>query len=88
MMSFVEIYKLEPNGTQTVMAVCSLQNTEVVCEGDDAFVRMLKQEGIRDYESKDFKQLFPKDGLRFLEQLKFAFRSGYLNASEVKQREE
>ena len=47
-------------------------------------VENLKAEGIKNYadESGD-SRLFFKDGLKFLEQLKFNFKSGYLNASDV-----
>lgn len=84
-MSFVEIYKLQNDGSQTVLATCALSGESVKCQGDEIFVKNLEQEGIRDYTSETAEKLFPKDGLKFLEQLQNNFKSGYLNASEVKE---
>lgn len=84
-MKFVEIYKIQNDGSQQVIAVCKLVGKKVVCEGDRMFVKDLEREGILDY-STPRKKLFPKDGMNFLEGLKFAFKSGYLNASEVKEK--
>ena len=83
-MPYVDIYNLNDDGTQSVFASCRLVNNEIVCEGDETLVRNLKQEGIFDYSSEERKKLYPKDGLKFLEQLKFNLKSGYLNASEFK----
>ena len=85
-MKFVEIYKLQNDGSQKIIAVCKLaEDGGVECDGEKTFVDNLKQEGIRDYSKSAGEKLFPKDGLRFLEELRFNFRSGYLNASEVKE---
>jgi len=85
-MSFVEIYKLQNNGEQKIIVTCKLIEKTVICEGDEAFINNLKKDGILDYSSDDHnKKLFFKDGLKFLEQLKYNFKSGYLNASEVKE---
>lgn len=84
-MKKVEIYKLESDGTQSVIAVCNLAGDKVVCEGDVNLVANLEKEGIRNYLNETPPQLFPKDGLEFLKQLKYAFKSGYLNASDVKE---
>lgn len=84
-MKKVELYKLENDGTQSVIAVCNLTEDKVVCEGDINFVANLEREGIRNYVSDSPERLFPKDGLEFLKQLKYAFKSGYLNASDVKE---
>ncbi len=82
-MKYIEIYKLENDGAQRVIATCKLVGAEAVCEGNEALVQTLSEEGIISYE-KEPRRLFPKDGLVFLEQLSFTFKSGYLNASEVK----
>ena len=86
-MKYVEFYKLQNDGSQKVIATCHLtENGQVECEGDAVFVDNLEREGIKDYSSSDDKNaelLFFKDGLKFLEQLKFNFTSGYLNASDV-----
>jgi len=83
-MSYVEIYKLQNDGSQKVIATCRLVAGVVECEGDDVFLENLTKEGIHDYFSSEVNAIFPKDGIKFLEQLKFNFKSGYLNASEVK----
>ena len=87
-MKYVEFYKLQNDGSQKVIATCYLNdNDEVGCEGEQTLIGNLKKEGIKDYSSQDRKgQLFFKDGLKFLEQLKFNFTSGYLNASEIKEK--
>lgn len=84
-MKFVEIYTLKNNDSQKVVAICKLSNDEAICEGEKAFIENLKQRGITDYSKSPAQKLFPKDGLRFLEQLKYNFKSGYLNASDVKE---
>lgn len=84
-MPFVEFYKLQNDGTQKVVATCKLQDQVTVCEGDPALISALEREGVYDYaQGGRDEKLFPKDGMRFLEQLKFNFKSGYLNASEIK----
>lgn len=83
-MSYVELYKLQNDGSQTVVATCRLEDGVVGCEGDTVLVNNLMTGGIKDYDNPEGGKLFVKDGLKFLEQLKFNFTSGYLNASEVK----
>jgi hypothetical protein len=84
-MSYVEIYKLQNDGSQKIVATCCLVGDVVECKGSGALVENLAKEGVRDYSAAEKIMLFPKDGMKFLEQLKFNFRSGYLNASEVKE---
>ena len=85
-MSKVEIYKLNNDGTQTIIATCKLDGDKVVCEGENkVFIQNLEKDGITDYSSEEKNTLFSKDGLKFLEQLQYNFKSGYLNASEVKE---
>lgn len=83
-MEFVEIYKLNNDGSQKIIAVCKLTGGEVICEGDKEFVEHLSKEGIIDYSSESREKIFPQAGRLFLEQLKFNFKSGYLNASDIK----
>jgi hypothetical protein len=83
-MKLVEIYKLNNDGTQSIAVVCKLAGDNVICSGDEALANNLMTSGIADYAQPAMPKLFPKDGIRFLEQLKFNFRSGYLNASDVK----
>lgn len=82
-MPFVEFYKLNNDGTQKVIAICRLDNDGVNCEGDSVFIGNLRDQGIKDYDDPKGDKLFFKDGIKFLEQLKFNFTSGYLNASGV-----
>jgi len=85
-MQFVEIYKLKNDGSQEIIATCELIQNTVVCKGDKTMIQSLEKEGIRDFSASEPKKLFPKDGLRFLEQLKYNFKSGYLMASDIKER--
>ncbi|MEK7508631.1 MAG: hypothetical protein AAB568_02125 [Patescibacteria group bacterium] len=82
-MKKVEIYKLDSDGTQSVIAVCNLAGDKAICEGDVNLVANLEREGVRNYTGSTPEQLYPKDGLEFLKQLKHAFKSGYLNASDI-----
>jgi len=86
-MAFVEIYKLQNNGEQKKIAVCQLASDgRVVCEGEEVFIHNLTSEGIHDYSNETRHQkLFPKDGQKFLENLKYAFRSAYLSATDIQE---
>jgi hypothetical protein len=86
-MKQVKIYKLRDNGDQDVIATYKLLGLDVVFEGDETFINNVNRNGIRDYAIKDSTaiKLFPKDGIRFLENLKFAFQSGYLVASDIEE---
>ena len=84
-MKYVEFYKLQNDGSQKIIAVCRLNEGGLVeCNGDPVFAGNLMRDGIKDYSSPEKPTLFFKDGLKFLEQLKFNFTFGYLNSSEVK----
>lgn len=77
----VRIYQLDEEGSQTAIATCVLHETgDVVCSGDENIAAYLN-DGIRDFGTG--KALYPKDGLRFLQNLKNNFTNGYLNASDV-----
>lgn len=83
-MPHVTIYRLKNDGSEEIVAVCRLQDDRVVCESDnDIFVENLKRDGIIDYSSLEKKRLFFSDGRKFLEQLKFNFKSAYLIASDI-----
>ncbi len=88
-MPYVEFYKLNNDGSQEVIAKCELANGEIVCGGDENLTANLKSEGILDYLSGEVPgrrgRLFFKDGRKFLENLKYNFSSGYLNASDIKE---
>ena len=81
-MKYVRIYKLENDGKQRVVITCKLIGDSVVCEGEStAIIEGINKNGIKNYENDE--KLFPADGEVFLKQLKFNFKSGYLNASDV-----
>lgn len=82
-MAKVEIYKLLEGGNQEIIVVCKLYGDMVVCVGDNELINQLINDGILDYANDTPKKLFPSDGKRFLEQLKYNFNSGYLNASDL-----
>ena len=62
-MKYVEIYKLQNDGSQIVYATCKLVWEMVICEGDEILISNLTKDGIRDYSAARFKKVFPKDGL-------------------------
>jgi hypothetical protein len=85
-MKFVEILKLNNDGTQRVIAVCKLTGNmkECTCEGDRAVVENLIKYGIARPDNGT-RKLFLTDGLAFLEGLKDFFTSGYISVSEIKE---
>jgi len=81
-MKSVQIYKLENNGDQTVLTTCKLVNETIILEPENSFMmKEFVEKGIKNYENKTV--LYPTDGEEFLKHLKFHFKSGYLNASDV-----
>ena len=46
----------------------------------------IKNEGIFDYKNTRPGKLYPYDGMIFLENLKYYFRSGYLLATDVQKK--
>lgn len=86
-MQFVEIYKLKNDGSQEILVVCKLIDNKVIFEGDKIFIQNLEQAGIWNCSQITAQRIYAGDGLIFLEQLKYNFKSGYLNASDVKRRE-
>ena len=86
-MKYVEFYKLQNDGSQKIIATCSLnENDKIECDGDAVFIENLAKDGIKNYSISGKPALFFQDGLEFLQQLKFNFTSGYLNASDVKEK--
>jgi len=83
-MKKVKIYKLQNNGDEHAIAICTLTDSGVVCEGEEVFINNLQKNGIRNYaDQSSGAMLFPKDGIKFLENLKNAFRSPYLSATDI-----
>ena len=85
-MKYVEIYKIQNDGSQRTIVSCELVDERIVCQGDKVLIENLERDGIWDDSQTPPQKLFPKDGIRFLERLRFSFTSGYLNASEVKEK--
>lgn len=84
-MKYVELLKLNNDGSQSIIVTCKLEDGVVICSGDSIFIENLKQNGILDHSKELKEKLYFKDGLRFLEQLQFNFKSGYLIASDIKE---
>lgn len=82
-MKKVEILKLQNDGSQKIIATCKLIGEKVICEGQEELVNDLSSNGIINYSDQGAEKLYPQDGLLFLEQLKFNFKSGYLNATDI-----
>lgn len=83
-MPYANICRLKSDGSEEIIAACHIQEEGVVCESkNDIFIEKLKCDGIIDYSSPEKKHLFFPDGRKFLEQLKFNFKSAYLFASDI-----
>ena len=85
-MKFVEIYRTQDDGSQKVIAECNLTEAVVEIVGDPMLAMQLMYDGIIDYSAPGKKRLYPKDGVKFLEQLKNYLKNGYTNASDIKEK--
>ena len=88
---FVDLFELDSQAKQTKIATFKMEeggSNRVEVEGDQYHpaVENLRGEGIFDYKNSTPTKLYPDDGLSFLENLKYNFRSGYLSASEVQKK--
>lgn len=86
---FVELFELDRDARQKKIATFKLLDGEggvVKIEGDHGHpvVGSIQGEGIFDYKYARPGRLYPYDGMSFLENLKYHFRSGYLLATDVK----
>lgn len=83
-MKKVTIYKTRTPEMDQVPVVEALfdEAGQVTFTGDQTIIANLAHDGIPDHENRE-KTLFPADGLPFLENLKYSFSSGYLNATDV-----
>lgn len=88
---FVDLFELDPQAKQKKIATFKMdedrpENVEI--EGDQyhPVIENLRGEGIFDYKNATPTKLYPHDGMSFLENLKYNFRSGYLSASEVQKK--
>ena len=76
----IKIYRLQENGKQKVVVLCTYDGNEAKLEGEKSFVDHLTKNGQKDRRNN--KILYPKDGKEFFELLKKNFNSPYLSAVE------
>lgn len=83
----VELFELDHDANQKKIATFKLteENGVVEIEGnhEHAIIKSIQWEGIFDYKYARPGKLFLQDGINFLENLKYQFRSGYLLATDV-----
>jgi len=87
---FVELYELDNNAHQNKIATFRLTEESGVVEIDGdhehAIIKDIQWEGIFDYKYARPGKLYLYDGMKFLENLKYHFRSGYLLATDVEKK--
>lgn len=88
---FVDLYELDRDAKQVRLATFKLKEEEyavVEIDGDHTHpvLESIKNEGIFDYKFSRPGRLYPDDGMVFLENLKYCFRSGYLLATDVQKK--
>lgn len=86
---FVDLYELDNNAHQNKIATFKLKEDEsnkieIECDPNNPVINNVNSEGIFDYKYARPGKLYPYDGMSFLENLKYHFRSGYLLATDVK----
>ena len=85
----MELYELDRDANQKKIATFKLLDgesgvVEIEGENNHSVLEGIKWEGIFDYKYARPGKLYPHDGMSFLENLKYHFRSGYLLATDVK----
>lgn len=88
---FVDLYELDKEARQWKIATFRMQEdkpSRVEIEGDEnhPVLRNIQFEGIFDYKNARPGKLYSDDGISFLENLKYYFRSGYLLATDVQKK--
>ena len=88
---FVDLYELDHNAQQKKIATFKFkeggsEQVEIDCEHNHPVIENIKFEGIFDYKYARPGKLYLYDGLHFLENLKYHFRSGYLSATDVQKK--
>ena len=88
---FVDLYELGKDAKQRKIATFQMNEDEpdkVEVDGDESHPVMenIKREGIFDYKNARPGKLYPHDGMSFMENLKYYFRSGYLLATDVQKK--
>lgn len=88
---FVELFELDRDAQQKKIASFKLLEegegmVEIDGNHDHPVIFSIKREGIFDYKYARPGKLYPHDGMSFLENLKYHFRSGYLLATDVQKK--
>ncbi len=87
---FVELFELDHDANQKKIATFKLieESGVVEIDGDHehAIIKGIQWEGIFDYKYARPGKLHLYDGMKFLENLKYHFRSGYLLATDVEKK--
>lgn len=87
---FVELFELDSKANQKKIATFRLteESSVVQIDGDHnhRIIESIQGEGILDYKYARPGKLYPYDGMKFLENLKYQFRSGYLLATDVEKK--
>ena len=86
---FVELFELDRDAQQKKIAIFKLAEegggiVEIDGDHNHSVITNIKGEGIFDYKYARPGKLYPYDGMNFLENLRYHFRSGYLLATDVK----
>jgi|SRR3989344_2097338 len=87
----VELYELNSKAKQEKIATFVMRedfpgNVSIEGNHDHPVVVAIKGEGVFDYKYAKPNKLFPWDGMVFLENLKYHFRSGYLLATDIQKK--
>jgi hypothetical protein len=88
---FVDLYELNQEAKPVKIATFWITEDDpsnVQMEGDERhpILRNLYFEGIFDYKNAQPRKLFPYDGMIFLENLRYYFKSAYFWATDVQQK--
>lgn len=91
LMYFVDLYELDKFKHQKKVATFKFGEetfgvVQIEGETNNPLINSITREGIFDFKFAKPGRLYPYDGMSFLENLKYNFRSGYLSASDVQQK--
>lgn len=82
-MKQVKIYKLTVSGQREIIVCQTDENGVLTFSGEaDYRIEYLIKNGITDYSVEPQGIVMPEDAEKFLEQLQFYFRTGYLTATK------
>lgn len=84
----VDLFELDQNRNQRKIATFEFAEdtygtVHIIGEQTHPVIEAVMREGIFDYKYARPGRLYPYDGMTFLENLKYHFRSGYLVATDV-----